>query len=219
MCLNDRICVYLTLSITSTMAPCLRRISTMAKQPLAAAKCSGVDPVVPTVCLCHREEMHARAERWRRWRAKVRQSRSESVHPYMFVLYCLPWMSVRFFSASIFSSASSSRKGLHERRRGKNRAGSRMCVVRYARHRQKGRKTDFRHIRSKRRNDNITYTPFSLLYLRGSRRALTSAPRSIRYRTTATLALLQLAAWMGNTPLTTESIACPLSSANLTRPN
>jgi hypothetical protein len=39
----------------STMAPCRRRISTTLRHPLAAAKCKGVEPVVPTVCLEERK--------------------------------------------------------------------------------------------------------------------------------------------------------------------
>ncbi len=41
--------MVLTLSVMSTMAPCLNRMSTTVRQPFAAAKCNGVDPVVPTV--------------------------------------------------------------------------------------------------------------------------------------------------------------------------
>lgn len=163
--------------------------------------------------------MHER-EDGERWRVKVRQSRSESVHPYMLVLYCLPCCLCVFFPHPQFLPHHHPEKDCTRGDEERIGWGSRMCDVHHTHkpRQKKIQKTDCRHIRSKWRNDNITYTPFSLLYLRGKRLALTSAPRSIRYRTTATLALLQLAAWIGNTPLTTESIACPLSRANLTRP-
>ena len=102
------------LSVTSTIAPCFSNNSTISMQPFAAAKWSGVDPVVP-----------------------------------------MGWPEARLFSP---------------------------------------------------------------LERRGWRGAFTFAPCSMRYCNTLTLPLTQ-AACIGRTPLRTESIGWPWSSANFTRPD
>lgn len=126
----------------------------MARQPLAAAKCSGVDPVVPTVCLCHRESMHKREDGG----GKSETSRSESVHPYMYVLLLSPVVVCAFFPASNFLPHLHPQK---DRTRGdEERIGwdQRMYGVRPYPLPQTIRRTDCRHIRSNQSNDN-TLTP------------------------------------------------------------